>query len=90
MSFMWNSCTAKELYQRPNVIFAILAAGCQVMENSWSHDGTMFILRLADRILNVKSLSTPEAKWMNEVIIIMAFYSISEYNNNKHSVNIPE
>ena len=78
---MWNSCTAKELYQRPNVIFAILAAGCQVMENSWSHDGTVFILRLADRILNVKSLSTPEAKWMNEVIIIMAFYSISEYNN---------
>lgn len=71
---MWNSCTAKELGQRPNVIFAILAAGCQVMENSWSYDGTVFILRLADRILNVKSLSTPKAKgnysfnskWMDE------------------------
>ena len=32
------------------------------MENSWPHDGTVFILRLADRILNVKSLSTPKAK----------------------------
>ena len=87
---MWNSCTAKELCQRPNVIFAILAAGCQVMENCWSHDRTVFSLRLADRILNVKSLSTPKAEgnyystvseWMNEVIIIMTFYSKSEYNN---------
>ena len=32
------------------------------MENCWSHDRTVFSLRLADRILNVKSLSTPKAK----------------------------
>lgn len=71
--------------------FTTLAAGWQVIENSCPHDGTVFILRLADMVywtsihskhLMYKITTFPYkiSKWMSEVIIRWP-YGISEYVN---------